>query len=101
MSSPQPAIRKRGEEALAALQELPDSKPVDIMKQRLDDAIAALVQMRNELIDARRKGENIGEWLPRTNAILSTIYGTEFPVGGLNVQRIEEARAALHDLIHG
>jgi hypothetical protein len=100
MSEPDPHTRKCGERALAALQELPDSKPIDVMKQRLEDAIQELVHMRDRLIEIRRAGRPDSNWLPQTNAILSTIYGTEFPVGGLNVQRIKEARSALGELLN-
>jgi hypothetical protein len=91
-------IHERGREALAALSGLPDSKPMDEMKARLEEAIATLVEMRDDLIQLQRSGKSCGDLLWRTNGILSTIYGTEFPVGGLSEKRISEARKDLRQL---
>lgn len=93
-----PTVRRRSEEVLARLDALPDSRPVQTMKQNLDEALVWLVQMRDDLIEAQRAGHDVSNWLPSVNAILSTLFGTEYPVGGLKVKRIEEAREALRAL---
>ncbi len=98
MSELPQAVRRRGEQVLVRLDELPDSQPVQTMKRRLDEALLGLVQMRNDLIEAQRAGQDVSEWLPPINGILSTLFGTEYPVGGLKVKRIEEAREALRAL---
>lgn len=69
------------------------------VKQRLEEAIQALVRIRDALIQARPPGNDHGDWLPRTNAILSAICGTEFPFGGPSVERIAESRDALRQLL--
>lgn len=55
--------------------------------------------MRDALIKARREGKSCDEWLRRSNAILSSIFGTEFPLGGLQWKRATETRDALSKLL--
>jgi hypothetical protein len=99
MAETRTAVRGYGEQAMACLEEDEKAVPVETMKQRLDQALIALINMRDELIQARRAGQDDSDWLPRTNGIISTLYGTEFPVGGIKMKRIEEARRALRDLL--
>jgi hypothetical protein len=39
--------------------------------------------------------------LRRTNAILSSVFGIEFPISGRQWTRVCEARNALKDMLHG
>lgn len=54
-----------------------------------------LVTLRDELIIAQRAGTPCVEWLKRTNAISSSIFGTEFPVNGFHWKCACETRDAL------
>src|SRR5881275_1943844 len=47
------------------------------------------------LIEVGRAGQSYGDWLPRTNATLSSLFGTEFPKAGLQWKRVCEGREAL------
>jgi hypothetical protein len=67
--------------------------------REIADIVQQLVHVRDELIAAQRAGTPCGEWLQRVNAIISTIFGTEFPVGGLQWKRVCEAREALKKMI--
>jgi len=46
-------------------------------------------------------GQPCGEELRRTNAILSSVFGIEYPIGGHQWTRVCEARNALKDMLHG
>lgn len=69
--------------------------------RELGDVVQQLVRIRDELILAKRGGAPCGEGLNRINAILSTIFGTEFPVDGLPWKRVCEARNALKEMVAG
>ncbi len=98
MNQPEPHIRAHGEDALKELDRLKSGGGTEI-KERIAHVIDQLVLMRNELIAAQRGGKPVDEWLARTNAILSSIFGTEFPKGGLQWKRICESRDALRNLL--
>lgn len=66
---------------------------------KLSDAMHQLIAMRNELIDARRAGEPCVDALRASNAIISSIFGVEFPSAGLQWQRVCDTRQALQNLI--
>jgi hypothetical protein len=91
-------IRQRGENALRWLDELPGSD-TPRMRQQLGAVIQDLAAMRDGLIILRREGKLDGNWLARTNAVVSSLFGTEFPIDGLNRSRIEETRTALRQLL--
>jgi hypothetical protein len=57
--------------------------------------------VRDQLIAARRAGAPCSEELRRTNAILSSVFGIEFPISGRQWTRVCEARNALKDMLHG
>lgn len=66
---------------------------------KLSDAMHQLIAMRDELIDARRAGEPCVDALRDSNAIISSIFGVEFPSAGLQWQRVCDTRQALQTLI--
>ncbi|HEY7663810.1 MAG TPA: hypothetical protein VH934_11875 [Xanthobacteraceae bacterium] len=99
MVLPSSDIRKAGERALARLDGLQSDGSVET-KQQLNEALQLLVAMRDGLIESRRAGAPVDEWLSRTNGILSSLFGTEFPKGGLQWKRVCESRERLRDLLH-
>ena len=80
--------------ATAAIHQL-DHPDVDEAKKRLERVLETIVALRDTLIAATRAGEPVHDKLRRTNAVLSTIFGTEYPLGGLQWKRVTEAREAL------
>ncbi|HEU5019949.1 MAG TPA: hypothetical protein VFT69_18470 [Pseudolabrys sp.] len=91
-------VRAYGDVAMAAINQL-DTADADAAKKQLALVVERLAGMRDALIEARREGQACDEWLRRTNAILSSIFGTEFPLGGLQWKRVTETRAALGKLL--
>jgi hypothetical protein len=91
-------IQERGGTALAALERLSDRNSAQ-MDGSLREAVAQLVRLRDQLIAARRAGVPCGAPLSRTNAILSTLVGIEFPTGGAQWTRVCGARDALKDML--
>jgi hypothetical protein len=91
-------VRAFGDVAMAAINQL-DTADIGDAKKQLALAIERLVGMRDALIEARREDQPCDEWLRRTNAILSSIFGTEFPLGGLQWKRATETRQALAKLL--
>lgn len=100
MTSPTltPEIQAHGEAALKGLNELPGQDNSETRKKLLE-ITQQLVRMRDALIAQRRAGENVDYFLTRTNAILSSLFGTEFPVNGFNKKRVDETRYALERLL--
>jgi hypothetical protein len=98
MSAPSPEVRAFGETALERLDQLqPDGSTQT--KQQLDEALRLLVRMRDGLITSGRTGQPVDDWLSRTNVILSALFGTEFPKGGLQWKRVCESRDDLRSLL--
>ena len=79
--------------ALAALDALTPGDPNP--SEKLAELMRLLVAMRDDLIAAQRAGADCGESLRRMNAIVSSIYGMEFPSEGLQWQRVCDTRDAL------
>ena len=98
MQGPNQHIRAHGEAALNELDQLQSGGSVET-KKRLDEIIQRLIAMRDALIEAGRAGQSCGDGLPRTNAILSSLFGTEFPKAGLQWKRVCESREALRNLL--
>jgi hypothetical protein len=65
----------------------------------LGDVVTRLVHLRDQLIAARRANTPRGEELRRINAILSLVFGIEYPMGGRQWTRLCEARDALKDML--
>ncbi len=98
MAAFQAPIQTHGETALACLEQLAATKPADGNEQ-LARVVQELVAMRDLLISHRRAGVPCDPWLTQTNALLSSIFGTEFPVQGLPWQRVCDTRDALRRML--
>ena len=94
------AVRVHGTRALDALDQIHRDGP-GYAKQQIDEVMKRLVLMRNDLIHAERDGRPCGPWLRGSNAILSSIMGTEYPKGGLQWDRVSETRKALKRMMDG
>ncbi len=93
-------IRRRAGAALHILESLPHEDNRET-RRRLAEAIDDLVRLRDELIAAQRAGEPCEDQLRAANAVLSSIFGTEFPVHGLQWKRVCETRGAIRRWLHG
>ncbi len=91
-------VRQKGETALRWLDEMPGSEG-PLMRQQLAAVIQELATMRDDMILLQRAGRIDVEWLNRTNGMLSSIFGTEFPLNGLSLKRVEETRSALRQML--
>lgn len=91
-------LRAHADAALTILESLSPGAAAPSSDQ-LGEVTRQLVELRDKLIRARRTGTPCEEWLRQTNAILSSIFGTEFPVNGLHWQRVCETRDALRNII--
>jgi hypothetical protein len=87
-------IRRHAGAALHILDNLPEEDSPETRK-RLAETIEHLVRLRDELVAARRAGEPCDPPLRAANAVLSSIFGTEFPVHGLQWKRVCETRDAI------
>jgi|GraSoiStandDraft_24_1057298.scaffolds.fasta_scaffold1030059_2 hypothetical protein len=94
----QARYREHGETALRWLDELPDKNNAQ-ERMQIAAIIQQLVAMRDDLIERRRAGEACGDALRRTNAILSSLFGTEFPLNELQLKRVCETRDALREML--
>ena len=97
MAALDPEIRNLGRRALENLDRLQADGSAET-KQQLNETIRLLVSMRDKLIESRRAGQTVDEWLLHTNGILSSLFGTEFPKGGLQWKRVCESRDFLRGL---
>ena len=89
-------FQESGGAVLALLEQLCGDDPART-DERLGEIVSRLVHMRDQLIAARRTGAPCSEELRRTNAILSSVFGIEFPVAGRQWTRVIEARGAVSD----
>ena len=92
-------IRGHGDAAMAALLQL-DGGEITVVKQQINVALLQLIAMRDALIAARREGGGCNHWLQSTNAIISVLFGTEYPLAGLKQKRVDEGRNALQQLLN-
>ncbi|HEY7302366.1 MAG TPA: hypothetical protein VH684_31100 [Xanthobacteraceae bacterium] len=67
--------------------------------KKMGEIARRLVTMRNDLIAARRLGSPCEAELQQINAIISSIFGVEFPSEGLQWQRVCDTREALRRLL--
>ena len=91
-------ILERGRKAEAELERLSDGNSPQ-SNGSLKEAVGEIVRLRDQLIVAKRGGALCGEELYRTNAILSSVFGLEFPISEAQWTRICEARDALKDML--
>lgn len=86
-----------GAAALAQLQSLaPSDSETD---KKMGEIMRCLVALRDNLILAKRAGIVCAEELQKMNAIISSIFGMEFPSEGLQWQRVCDTREALCELL--
>ena len=93
-------VQESGGAVLALLEQLCGDDPRRI-NESLGEVVTGLVRVRDQLIAARRAGSPCGDELRRTNAILSSVFGIEYPIGGHQWTRVCEARDALKDMLRG
>jgi hypothetical protein len=79
---------------LAALDRALADRP-DRLHDDLVEAVRRAAALRDQLIAQRHRGGAAGERLARVNAALSLIVGGEYPLVGVRLERIEQARKAL------
>jgi hypothetical protein len=89
---------EHGRAALVALQSVHQDGMMTATKT-LAKAIDELVMMRDDLVRSSRESHGDSGDLARTNAIISSLFGTEFPSGSFQWKRVQEARQALESLI--
>jgi hypothetical protein len=92
------------QQALDLLQSSVQQKPGQL-KEEVDQAERMVVQMRNRLIDMLRQDSVSAEAQQRrsalndVNAALSLIVGTEYSVGGVHRDHLEQAQRLLEPLV--
>lgn len=94
-------LREHGHVALTALERVVRDQPVRLSED-LAEVTRRLVRLRDDLIDRRRKGdasERDRDWLERTNAILSSTIGCEYPIKSIQWDRLCQARDALREML--
>lgn len=91
-------VETEGRAALAAIEEAVADRDSHT-SEKLSHVVARLVTLRNGLIARRRAGEPCAEYLAQSNALISALIGTEFPVNGLQWDRVCETRDALTRLL--
>ena len=64
----------------------------------LVEIIRDIVIARDRLIGIKRRGETCEDYLKKINAVLSAMFGIEYPINGLQWKRLTAARAALKNL---
>jgi hypothetical protein len=93
-----PRIREQGQVALHRLVHLRREDSAET-RLALAEIIRQVIGMRDELIPAKRSGEPCDEALQGINAVLSSIFGLEFPAGGLHWKRLKETEDGLKALL--
>jgi hypothetical protein len=92
--------RKTATNGTAALAELDSLSPADPQTgKKMGEVMRRLVAMRNDLIAVRRLGTPCDAKLEQMNAILSSMFGVEFPSEGMQWQRVCDTRDALRRLL--
>lgn len=97
MADARALVRDHGEAASALLDQLSPSDPEG--NRKLSEITRHFGLMRDDLILAQRAGEDCREPLARINAIISAMFGLEFPSSGLQWQRVCETRDGLRLLL--
>jgi hypothetical protein len=90
-----------GQAATLALQQIDQilAKKPEKDDHALTEATKALCALRDDLIAARRAGDDAGrQRLETVNAVLSIVAATHFPVGEVPWEPLASARGALAEL---
>lgn len=83
------------EETLHALDRVLDERPASIQPICLA-LTESVVRLRDTLIEAHRANGNTGrELLTHTNSILSLAFSTQYPMLGVQWEKLKKAREAL------
>ena len=93
-------IRPQLENVSQRLEQLPRHDSPET-RMALVEIIRDIVAVRDQLIGIKRRGDDCEDTLRKVNAVLSAMFGIEYPVNGLQWKRLTEARAALNNLISG
>lgn len=90
-------------DALRAIERLLDERP-ETIDAALIAATRCLVRYRGEMIGRLRENAadvHASRELTQANGALSLIFGTHYPVSGLQWERLKKVRDALKELIDG
>lgn len=90
-------IRDHGETACGLLDQLSPTDPE--ANRKLSEIGRHVVLLRDELILAQRAGDDCREPLSRINAVISAMFGLEFPSSGLQWARVGETKDGLRGLL--
>jgi hypothetical protein len=106
-SAPAAQNRSRADlcrEAIATLERARQAQPANLSED-VDEAERAAVQLRDQLIERLRQAgtpaeaASTRESLNTVNMALSLIVGVEYPAAGIQRKLIEQASAALRELL--
>jgi hypothetical protein len=84
-------MRRRAQEAVEAIDAVLRAGPA-VEHASIQAATNAVIALRDRVIDQYRSGTPGRDTLDRANALVSLAYGAEFPLSGLHLRRLEEAR---------
>jgi hypothetical protein len=93
-------IQQKVENISDRLEQLPRHDSPET-RMALAEIIRDIVVVRDKLICVKRRGEDCGDSLQKANAVLSALFGIEYPASGLQWKRLSEARGALKNLTTG
>ncbi len=91
------ALASRIDAAIAALDAAMAEGP-EVRHAEIQAAARAVIAVRDQAIEDVRAGAAEQGVLDQTNALVSLSYGAEFPLSGLHLRRLKQAREGLHDL---
>lgn len=98
---PREKIKRCGGEALHSFEHLLERKP-DIDHAMLANAVSKVVVLRDALVEDRRAGnftKRDEQRLMKVNSVLSFAFSAEFPLVGIQWERIEKTAEALRSLV--
>ena len=71
----------------------------EVGHESVAEAVRAVIELRNHLAAELRGGTVSRGVLDRVNAITSLAYGSEFPLMGVHLRRMEQTRDHLRELV--
>ncbi len=93
-------MEKEAREAIERLDHVIE-RHSDVDHAAIQAAAKAVIAFRNHAIQKRREGKVAEACLDGANALVSLVYGAEFPLSGLHRHRFEQAREGMRKLIDG